>query len=104
MNKAQQAKLDSIIRRIPYFDFYSKDGYEIKQLETEECGRWVSVYIVTGGKGDEGTYAELFCRKYRHFFIGPNGGIRTYVGRGGKDNDKLQYVSEFELLNYRHRH
>lgn len=82
MTRAQELTIEKIKKEIPRFDFYSNDDeYEIKQFEVEENEYFVSVYFVTGRKNDEGTMA-VFFRKYRHAFIGKNGGIRVPRRRG----------------------
>ena len=82
MTRAQEITIEKIKKEIPYFDFYNSDEYEIKKFEVEENEYFVSVYFVTGRKDDEGTMAEVLCRKYRHAFIGKNGGLRVPRRRG----------------------
>lgn len=82
MTKAQELTIEKIKKAIPEFDYYNSDEYEIKQFEVEENEYFVSVYFVTGMKNDEGTMAAVICRKYRHCFIGKNGGIRVPRRRG----------------------
>lgn len=101
MNEAQQRTLDRILKEIPRFDFYTKDGYEIKKQEITEYENYVWVYIVTGGKSDEGTLASVLCRKYRLFSIGKRGGVKTFTGLKNKSTKREQRVSVFELLNRR---
>ena len=75
MTSRQQATIEKIKRDLPHFDFYGSDDYEIKEFDVKEYEYFVSVYIVTGRKNDEGTLAACLCRKYRHGFIGKNGGL-----------------------------
>lgn len=62
--------------------FGGSDNYEIKKLETKEFDSFVSVVIVTGLKGDEGTMAELVARDRVHVFVGKKGGITWYDNKG----------------------
>lgn len=82
MTRAQENTIEKIKKEIPRFDFYSSDEYEIKKFEVKENEFFVSVYFVTGRKNDEGTMAEMLCRKYRHAFIGKNGGLMVPRRRG----------------------
>ena len=82
MTRAQETTIEKIKKEIPRFDFYNSDEYEIKKFKVEENEYFVSVYFVTGRKDDEGTMAEVLCRKYRHAFIGKNGGLRVPRRRG----------------------
>lgn len=95
MTKAQERTIEKIKKDIPYFDFYHSDNYEIKKLEIEENEYFVSIYIVTGMKGDEGTLAAGLCRKYRHGFIGKNGGIMVPRRKG----TTCYRASEFDFMN-----
>lgn len=95
MTKKQERTIERIKKEIPYFDFYSSDNYEIKKFEVKEYETFVSVYFVTGRKGDEGTMAEVICRKYRHAFIGKNGGI-TVPRRRGRTTFR---ASLFDFMN-----
>ena len=99
MTKKQKMVIERIKSEIPRFDFYNSDDYEIKTFEVEENEYFVSVYFVTGRKNDEGTMASILCRKYRHAFIGKNGGIRT-PGRNGKTAIRC---SLFDFMN-KHYH
>ena len=97
--------LEKIKKQIAYFDFYGRNNdYEIKGLKVEKLDGLETVFvnIVTGHKNDEGTLAAILCRKYRRFFIGVKGGIRTYVSRNKQQLRNAQAVSVFELLNYRY--
>ena len=95
MTRAQERTIEKIKKDIPYFDFYNSDEYEIKKFEIEANEYFVSVYFVTGRKNDEGTMAEVLCRKYRHGFIGKNGGI-IVPRRRGKTSFRC---SEFDFMN-----
>ena len=65
-------------------------NYEFKKVEVKDLD-WGAVSMVTefGRKGDEGTYAALICRDYRHFFIGPKGGITMVSAKDGKKRTGL---------------
>lgn len=95
MTKAQQRTIEAIKNRLPYFDFYGAPAdYEVKEFDVKEYEYFVSVYIVTGRKNDDGTLAAVFGRKHRHAFIGKKGGV-SYM------NSKHNTVrcSVFDLLN-----
>lgn len=97
MTKAQELTIEKIKRAIPEFDYYNSDNYEVKKwkvTEEEEFGI-VFLYFVTGMKNDEGTMAEVICRKHRHCVIGKNGGIQCFRKRG-----KTQFrASVFDFMN-----
>lgn len=114
LTPAQAGKLDALRARLPEFDFYgSPDRYEIKKLEISQaepdpelaalCASVgirvrhpdIFVSIVTGMKDDDGTLAEIYCRKYRHLKIGPRGGMESSpITRTG-----FRPVSLFDALN-----
>lgn len=114
LTPAQARTLDEIRSRLPYFDFYGRpDDYEIKKLELSQAEpdpeiialraslgmrtRMPDVFvaIITGMKNDDGTMAEIYCRKRRFLKIGPRGGIESSpISRKG-----FRPVSLFTLLN-----
>lgn len=52
------------------------EQYEYKRFEVSQLNRGiVFVYSVVGMKGDEGTMAEVLCRRVRHITIGKRGGL-----------------------------
>lgn len=58
------------------------DTKEVKQFEIQPLHNGsISVVFAMGRKGDEGTYASVFCRYRWHLFIGPRGAISAYKGR-----------------------
>ena len=97
MTNSQQRVITEIKTRLPYFDFYSSDDYEIKEFEVTDYDSFVSVYIVTGMINDEGTMAACLCRKYRHGFIGKKGGLSYMNGKSNRVG-----CSVFEFLNERY--
>lgn len=99
MTSRQQATIEKIKRDIPHFDFYGSDNYEIKEFEVKEYEYFVSVYIVTRRKNDSGTMAAVLCRKYRHGFIGKNGGLSVM----NKNSNRVR-CSLFEFLNEKYTH
>lgn len=77
MTKSQEKKIAEIKGMIPHFDYYGED-YEVKKWEvTDGYAGIIFLYFETGKQGDEGTMAEVFCRKIRHCIIGRRGGIQT---------------------------
>jgi hypothetical protein len=52
-------------------------GTDVKQLEIARYGddSYVFITITTGLPNDEGTYASVFARDYRHVMVGAKGGI-----------------------------
>lgn len=70
-----QQKAINRIRELAKATFYSEGKYEFKEFEVTEFEHFVSVYVVTGMKGDEGTLAAVFARDRAHFFVGPKGSI-----------------------------
>lgn len=102
MTKAQKCMITKLMDAIKNVDFYG-DKDEVKKFETEENelgGVWVTV--VTGMKNDEGTIAECLCRKYRHIYIGKNGGLTSYTN--SKKNNKgaaLHKFSDVVIYGYR---
>jgi len=116
ITKQQARTIRAIIDALPEFDFYGRpDQYEIKSLRLsitdrdtfDDIDRDVlgshrfPVYLVTetGMVDDEGTMAELYCRKYRHLYIGPRGGIRNM--HTGRSNHPWP-VSLFDAMNRCH--
>ena len=83
MNKKQQTTIDKIRETILFenndrYAFQKDSPHEIKYEKTtmEKGWRFVSYVLEIGLVGDEGTYAALFARDRRHFFIGPRGGVK----------------------------
>ena len=95
MTNAQEKTLEKIKKEIPGFDFYNQpELYEIKRWEVKETNYGcVIVNFVTGLIGDEGTPANVFCRKHRQLFIGTRGGVTAC-----KYNSKLKRVVEIKGL------
>lgn len=108
LSRSQIRALLAIEKEIPKFDFYGdREKYEIKLFEIKQFSRDPDLYrepgpvyvtIITGLKNDAGTMAEIYCRKYRHFSIGPRGGIKTYI-INHSTHSAWQSVSMFDLLN-----
>ena len=114
MTPAQSRTLATFLSRLPDFDFYgSPDRYEIKKLELSQAEPdpeltallvsvgmrpkhpSVFVSVVTGMVDDEGTLAEVYCRKYRHLCIGPRGGLQSSL----VTDTGFRPVSIFQALN-----
>lgn len=102
MTKQQENAIEQIKKAIPRFDFYGHpESYEIKKLEVideyEEWGR-VIVYVETGRVEDEGTLAEMICRKRRQIFIGPRGGCIAYK-YNAKSKKSVRVEGFFRVMN-----
>lgn len=96
MTKAQEKTLNKIRNMIPDFDFYGSDDYEVKEwIEYEPyLNGMFMVSFKTGMKNDEGTFASVFCRKHRMFWVGVRGGIYTL-----NSNQKMVSTTIFDLMN-----
>ena len=118
MNRAQRDMIKLIADRLPEFDFYSRpDKYKIKHFDIIQFvpdsdderrifgheARPVYVSFTTGMIYDEGTLATVYCRKSRHFQIGPRGGIRS-GNWNGKILSGFRSCSIFDLLNRHYTH
>ena len=58
---------------------------EIKSQDLSENEYFVSFSITVGRLDDENTMASVYCRDYRHFFIGKKGGVKLVsVDNNGK--------------------
>ena len=117
LTPAQRRALEMIAEALPHFDFYGRpDAYQVKEFtviqyasddETDarvfaETNFRPSIYvnIVTGLANDEGTAAEIYCRKYRSLAIGPRGGIKAMqVPHAGKPGHGYRAVSLFDAMN-----
>lgn len=78
MTKAQEATIERMRKEAERcFSYGRPESYEIKYFTVKEYPEFVSLVIVSGRKGDEGTMAELVCRDRVHLFIGKRGGV-TY--------------------------
>jgi hypothetical protein len=64
---------------------------EIKDLRLRDGGKFLSLAIEVGQKGDEGTMAAMLCRTRVQVFIGRHGGLTTYLG------DKLYRIKLWEV-------
>lgn len=69
---------------------------EIKSWEISAHEYFVAVYVEIGGKDDEGTLAEVFCRDSAHLFIGKHGGITYPVSKTYKNGKYKHYTKRFE--------
>lgn len=90
MTKAQE-KMVERIRKEAQDWIGSDDQREFKTFEVSDCGAFISVYIVIGTQGDEGTLAECFCRDRVHVFIGPRGGTKCPVYKRFKNGKFHSY-------------
>lgn len=94
MTKAQQNRIKMLKEGFMTYDFYHSDKYEFKEFSVTENEQGdVVVYAVSGRKNDEGTMAECLCRKYRHIYIGKNGGLTSYTN--SKKNNKGAALHKF---------
>lgn len=71
--------------------FIYSDEYEVKEYKVDENEfGTVILYMVTGIKEDEDTWAML-CRNYIHLFIGTRGAIHYYEHKTFK-NGKFKVI------------
>ena len=96
MTKEQEKALNKI--RILTGKLLYGDEYEIKTFEVKEYADFISVYIVTGVKNDNGT-AAFICRDYAHVFIGKRGGVTYPVsGRKGQTTRRFKWASLLQVV------
>lgn len=76
-------------------------NHEIKRCDVKQVSGDVSLVIVEGMVGDEGTMAAVICRTYSHIFIGRRGGIYVYIG-DKRMPLKVWQVKYVELYERRH--
>lgn len=89
--KTVRLLLTSYWRHAAYYENTTK--HEWKELRLERVSeRTIAMYAVMGLKGDEGSAAEIFCRRRGQFFIGRRGGLRFY-GEGCARRGKKDLVS-----------
>lgn len=104
MTTTQKWTIKKLIQNIKSYDFYTSE-YEFKELSVHTdivCGKpLVMLYCVTGLKGDEGTYNELFNRKTRQISIRVNGGLTCFDNQ--KKNGKATLHSFSDILQYGYR-
>ena len=96
MNKAQSKAIEKIRKLAETIHGHLADKYEIKKWQLEEFETFVSVIVVVGMKGDEGTMAEIFCRERAHLFIGKRGGITYPVSKEQRNGEWKHYEKRFE--------
>lgn len=94
MTKAQEMAIEQV-RRMTEKNLASFQ--EIKRFEFEECGYFVSLYVVIGAKGDEGTIAEVFARDKAQLFIGKRGGV-TYPVFGKRGGFRCKRFHGYSIL------
>lgn len=96
MTKSQKRALNNIKRLAEKWESEGfKDG-ELKEWDVDENEYFVSVVVEIGGKNDEGTLAEVFCRDRAHLFIGKCGGVRYPVSKQLKNGDWKHYEKTFK--------
>jgi hypothetical protein len=71
---------------------------EIKAWEVEDYATFVSVYVVTGMKNDEGTLAQVFARDRAHLFIGKRGGTTFPVWNGKARKQTVRAFHWYSIL------
>ena len=96
MTKSQEKAIEKIRQQV--IDGWYSDELEFKQFEIEDCRYFVSVFVESGMKGDEGTLAAVFSRDCAHFFVGKRGGITYPVWDQKK---KKQYRRQYKNNIYR---
>lgn len=70
------------------------EKYEIKEWEVEELKYFVSLIIEVGLKNDEGTMAQVYCRKRCHIFIYKGGRMTYPISHKKKDGSWKFYYKE----------
>ena len=86
MTKSQEKAIERIKKITENTLFFNDTDYEIKTWEITENKFFVNLYLVTGLKNDEGTYASIFARDRAQFFIGKKGKVTYPIN---KKNGKL---------------
>ena len=96
MTRSQEVKLNMIRRDAEIMaSEHHKDG-EVKTFEVKEYDTFVSVYVVIGGKDDEGTMAAIYCREKVTLFIGKKGAVTFPVWDAEKKEQRYKkYRSMF---------
>lgn len=86
LTPAQLATLDHVVQGVLRKNDLGQPGRtEVKRLEISEAwGGSAFVVLEVGMVSDEGTMASVFCRDYRHLWIGKRGGIELLNPRGVK--------------------
>ena len=82
MTNAQETVIKRIRNAIENMHGAYSDSYEIKEWTIDDREFFVNLYFEVGLKNDEGTMAGVLCRKYRHAFIGKNGGLMVPRRKG----------------------
>ena len=104
MTKAQEKAVERLRGMIDKDLFFGK-GYEVKKFKV-----WkpfddrdiVEVELETGKVGDEGTWAEIYCRERARLFVGVRGGV-TYVTKKGVVKTMGKFESLY-LVSYAQRY
>lgn len=74
---------------------------EIKSQDVTENEHFVSFSITVGRLDDENTMASIFCRDYRHFFIGKKGGVKLIsVSNNGKSKSPNNVQGLTNAISY----
>lgn len=79
MNAKQERAIEAIRKEIVRRQSNGPpEACEFKTWKVTEDPDTDLVFLVSeyGSKTDEGTMASLICRDYRHFKIGPSGGVK----------------------------
>lgn len=91
MTKSQQKMVERIRKDAERMTKELHKNGEFKTWEIDENEYFVSVYVVVGGVGDEGTLAGVICRERCHLFIGKRGGVTYPVSRELKNGNWKHY-------------
>lgn len=76
-------------------DFHTNG--ELKKFEVEEHEYFVSVIVVVGSVGDEGTLASIMCREDAHIFIGKRG--KVYYPVWDKERNDQRYKNYTSMFS-----
>lgn len=81
MTSAQQWAIELFRKKALSFMGADPGEMEVKEEKTRqlEGTKIVSMVLVVGRKGDEGTWGEIVGRYRWHVFFGPRGGVSSYA-------------------------
>lgn len=95
MTKQQEMKVNMIRRQAENLHGSHSSDYEIKEWRVEENEFFVSLVVVVGLIGDEGTVASIFCKDRLQVFIGKRGGMKIPFYKNNKN-----YYKPFKYMTF----